>query len=293
MNSNNDNKQKYIDEMMRYYALNRDASVNTEAEKTAETPPISSPPEESIRLENETAEIREDIADQEVNAPEENMRFEELPMEEAAESEIEFPPPVIPEFIRQPKTFPERMAEPSMPERMTEPPVQERTEEDFMKRSVSAPYVPERTKAVPEYGRMSARQTDETVTPYSEYGYLKIEARTGDNGLPVPGTAITVVRKTPDGDELVFSGVTDESGSVEKLRLPAPPNTKGASPESFQNYAVYTVSAFSKNFYREVSADVPVFSGITSIQRFNMIPVPFNLNDNGQSIINQNTEPTI
>lgn len=266
--------QKYLDEMMKFYSMNKNASISTqqnrteqpakEAEKSA---PLEKAPPESISLENETAQIQEDISDEEVNEPQpEKKETEELrqqPVQNKPENESirqRFPEPVIPEFMRQPSP------EPVSPN---------------MNRNNSQ-----------DYGKMSVEHTPiDGKTPYTDYGFLKVETRTGDNGMPLPNAAITVVRKNGKEEELVFSGVTDESGSIEKIKLPAPPNLKTNAPESFQNYAVYTVSAYLKDYYREVSTDVPVFAGVTSIQRFNLIPMPFNFEDNGRSITFENTEP--
>lgn len=263
--------QKYLDEMMKFYSMNKNASISTqenrseqpeeESEKTAT--PEQAPPE-SISLENESAQIQEDIADEEVNEPKpEKMEFEELrqqPVENKPEiPENRFPEPVIPEFMRNP---PQESQSPNM-----------------------------RRNNSQDYGKMSVEHTPiDGKTPYTDYGFLKVETRTGDNGMPLPNAAITVVRKNGKEEELFFSGVTDESGSIEKIKLPAPANLKTNAPESFQNYAVYTVSAYLKDYYREVSTDVPVFAGVTSIQRFNLIPKPFNFEDNG-SITFENTEP--
>lgn len=266
--------QKYLDEMMKFYSMNKNASISTQENNIQEpvedsvrttTDELKEAPPESVSLENETSQIKEDIADEELNEPNpEEMEFEELqpqPVKKESESiENRFPTPVIPEFIRQ------QSEEPSSPN------VAKNNSQD--------------------YSKMSVEHTSENAnTPYTDYGFLKVETRTGDNGIPVPNAAITVVRKNGNEEELVFSGVTNESGSIEKIKLPAPVNLKTNSPESFQNYAIYTVSAFLDGFYREISADVPVFAGVTSIQRFNLIPMPFNFDDNGKSIVFENTEP--
>ncbi len=260
--------QKYLDEMMKFYSMNKNASISTQenrteqpAEEGEKTAPLEQAPPESVSLENETAQIQEDIADEEVNEPKPEKMETEQPVQNKPEiPENRFPEPVIPEFMRNPPQ------EPQSPN---------------MRRNNSQ-----------DYGKMSAEHTpDDGKIPYTDYGFLKVETRTGDNGMPLPNAAITVVRKNGKEEELVFSGVTDESGSIEKIKLPAPPNLKTNAPESFQNYAVYTVSAYLKDYYREVSTDVPVFAGVTSIQRFNLIPMPFNFEDNGRSITFENTEP--
>ena len=170
--------------------------------------------------------------------------------------ENRFPSPIIPDFIRQ-----------------------------------SSPRQENKPVTVTEPG-ISSRTTGRTVNPVnSEHGFLKVEVRTGENGIPVSGAAVSVTKKNGKEEDIMFTGITDESGSVPIIELPAPPMGTGNTPESFEHYETYMVSAYSNGFYREVSENVPIFSGITSIQRFNLIPEPFNYDDMGRSIVIENTEP--
>ena len=176
--------------------------------------------------------------------------------EDESNFENRFPSPIIPDFIRQ-----------------------------------SSPRQENRPVTVTEPG-ISSRTTGRTANPVnSEHGFLKVEVRTGENGIPVSGAAVSVTKKNGKEEDIMFTGITDESGSVPIIELPAPPMGTGNTPESFEHYETYMVSAYSNGFYREVSENVPIFSGITSIQRFNLIPEPFNYDDMGRSIVNENTEP--
>jgi 5-hydroxyisourate hydrolase-like protein (transthyretin family) len=176
--------------------------------------------------------------------------------EDESNFENRFPSPIIPDFIRQ-----------------------------------SSPRQENRPVTVTEPG-ISSRTTGRTANPVnSEHGFLKVEVRTGENGIPVSGAAVSVTKKNGKEEDIMFTGITDESGSVPIIELPAPPMGTGNTPESFEHYETYMVSAYSNGFYREVSENVPIFSGITSIQRFNLIPEPFNYDDMGRSIVIENTEP--
>ena len=176
--------------------------------------------------------------------------------EDESNFENRFPSPIIPDFIRQ-----------------------------------SSPRQENRPVTVTEPG-ISSRTIGRTANPVnSEHGFLKVEVRTGENGIPVSGAAVSVTKKNGKEEDIMFTGITDESGSVPIIELPAPPMGTGNTPESFEHYETYMVSAYSNGFYREVSENVPIFSGITSIQRFNLIPEPFNYDDMGRSIVIENTEP--
>lgn len=274
--------QKYLDEMMRFYSLNKNASVNTETDSEESTGGVqeteepdltaaasenepreydnnedaSEAPNIADKSENDGMELRNDTAGIETNESAQDSS------ENTVSFESRFPIPVIPDFIRNQEPEPDA--------------------------GKSETYVPPDRSEAPD-----AAPAEEKNIPYTDYGFLKVEVRTGENGLPVPEAAVTVVEKNGVRDEIIFTGVTDASGIIDKIKLSAPGNSKGNSPESFQNYSVYTVSVFFKDFYRGVSSDVPIFAGITSIQRFNLIPMPFGYNDGGQSIVNENTEPNI
>jgi len=47
----------------------------------------------------------------------------------------------------------------------------------------------------------------------------------------------------------------------------------------------------AKGFFNARSVDVPVFSGITSIQNFNMIPVPLMMKETDETLTIYNQEP--
>lgn len=255
--------QKYLDEMMRFYSQNKNASVNTNekppaeqsepAETDSDNKQSAEPQDNTGEFESTGEDTFKDISDEEANENKKQTSYTPPPdntTEKEISFESRFPIPVIPDFIKKPSDS----KEPEQKE-------------------------PEQNVSLPAEA--------------DEYGFVKVEVRTGENGLPVPGAAVTISQKNDGKDKIIFTGATDQSGELAKMKLPAPGNTKGGTPESFENYSIYTISVYAKDFYREVSVDVPVFSGVTSIQRFNLIPLPFNYNDNGRSMVNRNTEPEI
>ena len=58
-------------------------------------------------------------------------------------------------------------------------------------------------------------------------------------------------------------------------------------------YSVYDISVYADGFFRERSVDVPVFAGITSIQQFNMVPLPLYMTENDETITYYNQEPEL
>ena len=66
---------------------------------------------------------------------------------------------------------------------------------------------------------------------------------------------------------------TDMSGKTERLELPAPSRELSESPGNIKPYATYTISAEKDGYYPVTNTGVPVFSGITSIQPIEMLPL--------------------
>ncbi len=255
MNNNfKDESQKYLDEMMRLYSLGKSASVNTTAEPFGEVP---KPPQEN--------RPSEDILDEEENEPQNK------------------PEPV-------PRPYP---SEPIRPETPPDPPMTNRPVQENKPDMPGASRPQKPPRPVAPVPRPQPVIPPKPQPPQTEYGFMKIEVRTGENGIPVPDASVTVARKLGESEELVFSGTTNSSGAIEKLKLPAPANARNSDPGSFGNYAVYNVNVYYKGFYRESAQNVPVFSGITTIQRFNLVPLPFNMKDDGQEIVVTSEEPSI
>ncbi len=103
-------------------------------------------------------------------------------------------------------------------------------------------------------------------------GYLKVQTVTADGAFPVEGAVIIV---TDSEGSTIASLRTDRSGLTETLSLFAPSRTLSQTPENGGEipYSTYTVQISRDGFYPVEDYSVPVFDGITSIQRANMIPL--------------------
>ncbi|WP_295093193.1 carboxypeptidase regulatory-like domain-containing protein [Ruminococcus sp.] len=127
----------------------------------------------------------------------------------------------------------------------------------------------------------------------SDRGYILINVRTGDDSSAVEG-AFVKVTAVVDGKRLVLaSGNTDESGISPKFSLPVPDFKQSQTPDPDERpYNLFDVSVYAKGFFRARSVDVPVFSGITSVQNFNLIPVPLMMSSDDETVTYYNAEPS-
>lgn len=126
----------------------------------------------------------------------------------------------------------------------------------------------------------------------SERGYILVNVRTGDDSSAVAGASVKVTAVV-DGKRLVLaSGVTDESGVSPKFSLPVPDFEHSQAPDPEERpYNLFDVSVAAEGFFRARSVDVPVFPGITSVQNFNLIPVPLMMNSEDETVTYYNAEP--
>ncbi len=109
-------------------------------------------------------------------------------------------------------------------------------------------------------------------------GTVRFRTYTARDALPVPDARI-VVSKTIGGKKHVFySLTTDKSGQTALISLPAPPKELSETPDStITPYSVYDAEITAQGFSTIMVRNLPVFEGITSVQRVALVP------DAGQS----------
>ncbi|MBR4201487.1 MAG: carboxypeptidase regulatory-like domain-containing protein [Oscillospiraceae bacterium] len=112
----------------------------------------------------------------------------------------------------------------------------------------------------------------EPAMPKREYtGIIRVHVSTGRGARPVAGATVIITHITTGEPELISLQTTDESGNISAVTVPAPPPSEDQRhPQSF----LYDITAQAAGYYREHSTDVPVFPNVTSIQDFDMIPLP-------------------
>ncbi len=131
----------------------------------------------------------------------------------------------------------------------------------------------------------------ENKPPNDSFGYLKVSVKTGNGGIPLENSLVTISEVIDGREHAVRMLTTDSSGSTETIRLPAPVNIEDNTPQSYENFSKYNISVYSEGYFRETSVDAPIFAGITSVQTFYLIPEPFDYNSGEQNIVDRNPEP--
>lgn len=123
-------------------------------------------------------------------------------------------------------------------------------------------------------------------------GYIQANVRTGDESSPVEGASVTITAIINGQRLIIASGVTDRNGTTPKFSVPVPDLEHSQFPDSqIRPYSLFDVTVNAEGYFTARSVDVPAFSGITSVQNFNMIPVPYMMNGSDETLTYYNREP--
>lgn len=124
-----------------------------------------------------------------------------------------------------------------------------------------------------EEQRRRCREINDFLAANDETGTIRVEARAADQAFGISSARVMIFLPLPSGNLTVFDGLTDISGSSVPVVLPAPSRTLSQQENSGGKtpYAVYSVYVEHPNFVRAIFTNVPVFSGVESIQPVAMI----------------------
>ncbi len=106
--------------------------------------------------------------------------------------------------------------------------------------------------------------------PTSAVGYLIVEAKTADGALPVASALVTVENARGAGD-IKVTLETDRSGRTTRISLPTVSGELSQSYENNQPFSIYDVYVTADGFYPFRAQNVPIFSGVTTLQPVAMI----------------------
>lgn len=104
-------------------------------------------------------------------------------------------------------------------------------------------------------------------------GYLIVNVSTARGAIPLDGASVTVMYDEENNTSVFTVLTTDMSGKTPKIELPAPPRALSETPGNTRPYATYALQIDKDGYYRITNTGVPIFSGITSIQPVEMIPL--------------------
>lgn len=109
---------------------------------------------------------------------------------------------------------------------------------------------------------------------YDESGRLTAMATSVGGIYPVPGARVTVFTGPLSQMTDIDSDITDQSGKTKTFELYAPPRGLSEQPGSAQlPYMLYNIRVEKNGFLKNIHLNIPVFRGVTSLQRSDMLPI--------------------
>lgn len=114
---------------------------------------------------------------------------------------------------------------------------------------------------------------EQTPHEFSEMGFLTVRVSTARGAIPLENAAVNIRGGTPQSSSVLHSLTTNTDGITPTVSLPAPPRTDSVSPQSVSPaYALYNIDVFADGYSPAFFHNVPVFSGITSVQPAVLLP---------------------
>lgn len=128
-------------------------------------------------------------------------------------------------------------------------------------------------KAVPVIAEPEPMPIPTTPPPQNEQNGRLLGVVTSFNSLyPVENAKVTIFLGEYEDMNVIDTDLTDNSGKTKVFSLPTPDKNLSMAPDLSQRpYAVYNMLVESDGFLKNIHLNIPVFSGITSIQRSDLI----------------------
>ncbi|MBR7133526.1 MAG: hypothetical protein IKD04_08335 [Clostridia bacterium] len=124
--------------------------------------------------------------------------------------------------------------------------------------------------------------------PANQVGRLIAVVSTLRSLYPLEGARVTVFKGEPQNMQVIGTLVTDQSGRTGSFVLETP--AKEISLDSAETeipYAIYNMLVQAEGFRDNIHLNIPVFSGVTSIQRSNMMLLETAGEDKGAQIFDE------
>lgn len=117
-----------------------------------------------------------------------------------------------------------------------------------------------------------------TEMPTEGVGYLVVHVTTARGAIPLEGAAVHIrtnenADTTPRAD-ILYATTTNRDGNTERIPLAAPPRENAMAPSEVPPFSTYHLEVRREGYGMQSFIALPIFSGITSVQPVDLIPLP-------------------
>lgn len=111
---------------------------------------------------------------------------------------------------------------------------------------------------------------EDFIKENNDVGNLKVQVFTAYGAIPVSDTNIVVYKDIEEYRIIFFQGVTDSSGIISDIVLPAPKMV--TSNEEAPIYTIYNMTAFNTGYETLKNFSIGMLGGVNVIQYVKMLP---------------------
>ena len=105
---------------------------------------------------------------------------------------------------------------------------------------------------------------------------------------PIENARVKIFTGSKDNMEVLKDVYTDASGRTAKLDLITPPKSLSLNSQSTESvYSNYNMLVTADGYLDNIHLNIPVFSGVTSLQRVNLTPLSIAGENNGPQIFDE------
>ena len=153
-----------------------------------------------------------------------------------------------------------------------------------------------RSSPSPRVQPTAAREAplDEQGTPYDkedstdQNGRLVVMVTAVSSIYPVENARVTVFTGDYKAPNIIDTAFTDQSGKTKTFSLPAPSRGLSMEPDTgAQPYALYNVLIEADGYADNLHVNLPIFRGVTSLQRSNLTPLASFGGNKGPIVFNE------
>lgn len=137
--------------------------------------------------------------------------------------------------------------------------------------------------------RRKCEEINRFLAKNGESGVLSIQAFASDRVFGIGSARVMIFLPLASGNVTLYDGLTDISGQTDKVRLPAPQRMLSMSPGGNKAlpYSEYSVYVEHPDYVRSVFTNIPVFSGVESIQPVRMLAKVEGVNEPEPIVVNE------
>lgn len=111
---------------------------------------------------------------------------------------------------------------------------------------------------------------EDFIKENDDTGNLKVQVFTAYGAIPIQNTNIVVYKDIEEYRVVFFQGVTDISGIISDIKLPAPMMV--TSNEETPIYTIYNMTAFNTGYESLKTYTIGMLGGVNVIQYVKMMP---------------------